>query len=248
MLGYPTASRELAEHNFIVKNFYVELPTKSNCLFYRQEEDFNNVSVSFTKDREHPKRLAMEDSKLAMMLTIPGVKELFEENDWAMEYEPNDYIMTPPLWNNIYKGALGEVVGCFLFERVFKIKLKEIVDPELFELFDFVLPGTNIYLDFKNWHEGYTEEKTGMLAKISQKAKKCNCKCVIAANIIAEKNWSVSEVDYEGVHILSLPYLVKMEPQGTRYDRYTWELIRRCVDEYKEDWNPSLEDTDGVHL
>ena len=234
VLRHPTASREVAEHNFIVKNFYVELPAKSNCLFYRQEEDFNNVSVSFTKNREHPQRLSMEDSKLVMMLTIPGVREFFMENGWAIEYEPNDYIMTPPLWNNIYKGALGEVVGCFLFERVIKIKPEEIVDPELFELFDFVLPGTNVYLDFKNWHEEYTVEKTGMLAKISQKAKKCNCRCVIVANIIAEKDWSISEVDYEGVHILSLPYLVKMEPRGICYDRHAWESVRRCVDEYKD--------------
>ena len=97
-----------------------------------------------------------------------------------------------------------------------------------------MLPGTNVYLDFKNWHEEYTEEKTGMLAKIAQKAKKCNCKCVIVANIIAEKDWSISEVDYEGVHILSLPYLVKMESRGICYDRHAWESVRRCVDEYKD--------------
>ncbi len=50
VLKYPTASKETAAQNFIIKNFYVELPEKRNYLFYRQEEDFNNVSVSFTRD------------------------------------------------------------------------------------------------------------------------------------------------------------------------------------------------------
>lgn len=234
VLRCPTASKETAEQNFIIKNFYVELPEKRNVLFYREEEDFNRVSVSFTRDREHQQRLSMEDSKLAMMLSIPGVRELFVKNGWATEYAPNDYIMTPPLWNNIYKGALGEVVGRYLFEKVLKTELEEIKDPELFELFDFVLPHTSIYLDFKNWHEGYTEDKMGMLSKISEKAKKCNCKCVIVANIIAENEWRISEVDYEEVHILSLPYLVKMEGQKICCDRAAWEAIRRCFDEYKD--------------
>lgn len=45
------------------------------------------------------------------MLRIPGVRSLFEKNGWACSFEVNDYLMTPALWNNIYKGALGEVVG-----------------------------------------------------------------------------------------------------------------------------------------
>lgn len=234
VLTCPTASKEDASNNFVIKNFYVELPEKNNYLFYRQEEDYNNVSVSFVKNKEHQKCLSMEESKLEIMMKIPGVKEFFIEKGWATEYRPNDFIMTPPLWNNIYKGALGEVVGCFLFEKVLKIKLEEITDPELFELFDYIIPQTSIYLDFKNWHEGYTEDNNGMLSKISEKAKKCNCKCVIVANIITENEWNISEVDYEGVHILSIPYLVKMQNENLYYDRVAWDAVRRCVDEYKD--------------
>ena len=234
VLKHPTASRETAAKNFIIKNFYVELPEKSNYLFYRQEEDYNNVSVSFTKNKEHQQCLSMEDSKLEMMMKIPGVRELFVEKGWATEYIPDNYIMTPPLWNNIYKGALGEVVGSFLFEKVLKIKLEEIFEPELFELFDYVIPQTSIYIDFKNWHEGYTEDNNVMLSKISEKAKKCNCKCVIVANIITENDWCISEVDYEGVHILTVPYLVKMLDEKIYCDRTAWDAIRRCVDEYKD--------------
>ena len=233
VLTYPTASKEEASNNFIIKNFYVELPRKGNVLFYRQEEDYNNILVSFAKNMEHPQCVSMENSKLDIMLKIPGVRELFEENEWATEYLPNDYIMCPTMGNNIYKGALGEVVGCLLFEKALRIKPEEITNPELFELFDFVIPETSVYIDFKNWHEGYTEDKEGVLSKIAEKAKKCNCKCVIVANIIAENDWHMSEVDYEGVHILSVPYLVKISDK-VYYDKEIWGAIRRCIDEYKD--------------
>ena len=233
VLKHPTASKETAAHNFIIKQFYAELKERSNFLYYRQEEDFNNVSVSFTRDKNHQQCLSMEESKLDIMLRIPGLRELFEKNRWATEYMPNHFIMTPPLWNNIYKGALGEVVGCFLFEKVLNIKPEEITNPELFELFDYRIPQTSIYLDFKNWHEGYTEDKTGMLSKISQKAKKCNCKCVIVANIVSETDWRISEVDYEGIHILSLPFLVQMKNQKIHADTGAWNAIKRCMNEYE---------------
>ena len=125
------------------------------------------------------------------------------------------------------------MVGCFLFEKVLNIKPEEITNPELFELFDYRIPQTSIYLDFKNWHEGYTEDKTGMLSKISQKAKKCNCKCVIVANIVSETDWRISEVDYEGIHILSLPFLVQMKNQKIHADTGAWNAIKRCMNEYE---------------
>ena len=55
VLTCPTVSKEDASNNFKIKNFYVELPEKNNYLFYRQEEDYNNVSVSFVKNKEHQK-------------------------------------------------------------------------------------------------------------------------------------------------------------------------------------------------
>lgn len=233
VLRLPTASNEVAASNFIIKNFYVELPEKSDHLYYCQDEDYNNVSVSFTKVDEHTNIVSKAEAKLLDMLLIPGVKEYFIENGWAIDYEPNDFIMTPTLWNNIYKGALGEVVGRFLFNRMLNILPEEITDPSIFELFDFYLPGTSIYIDFKNWHEGYTEDKEGILRKIASKAEKCGCNCVIVANIIAEHDWPISVVDYEGVHIVSIPYLVKKEGGTVSYNQKAWDKIRECAYEYR---------------
>ena len=232
-LCHPTASIEEAEKNFIIRNFYVRLPKAANGYYYSQEEDYNSVSVAFSQDREHSLIVSEKGTKLQKLLRIPGVKKLFESNGWATEFKVNDYIMAPPLWNNIYKGALGEVVGKYLLEKNLGVEVKEIENPEFFELFDFEIAESPVYVDFKNWQEGITEEKTEVIEKISRKAKKCGCKRVVVANIYAEGKWEISELDSKGVHIVSLPCLVRMDNEGLSYDKAAWNTLRRCVSEYK---------------
>lgn len=233
VLTSPTVSEEEARRNFIIKNFYVQLPTAGNQYFYYQQEDYNNVSVSFHSDKDHTLKVSEEGTKLADMLRIPGVTELFMTNGYATSFEPNDYIMTPPLWNNIYKGALGEVVGKYLLEKNLGVSVKEIEDPALFELFDYEIEGSSVYVDFKNWHEGVTEDKDTVLKKVSEKARKCECKCVVIANIYAEGQWDISDVQVDGIRIVSLPCLVKNTNGKLCFDKDAWDILRKCVDEFK---------------
>ncbi len=233
VLRHPTASKEDAGKNFIINNFYVQLEKPADYYYYSQEEDFNNVSVSFRQNKEHTLKVSEEGTKLQKMLRIPGVRALFEREGWASSFVVNDYIMTPPLWNNIYKGALGEVVGKFLLEKNLHITVKEIENPDIFELFDYEIESSSVYVDFKNWQEGTTEDKNTVIKKIAGKAAQCSCKCAIVANIYAEGNWDISEVDMEGVHIVSLPCLVKETDGILSYDKAAWDILRRCIDEYK---------------
>lgn len=234
VLKYPTASAEEASKNFIIKNFYVQLPEPADSYYYSQHEDYNNVSVVFKADKDHSQKVSQEGTKLNDMLRISGIPELFKANSWATDFQKNDYIMTPPLWNNIYKGALGEVVGKNLMERVLKLSVDDIEDTDLFELFDYKIAGCSIFVDFKNWHEGVTEDKQVMLEKIAQKAEKCNCKCVIVANVYSENDWEISEVDVHGVHIASLSSLAVESDGVIKMNTETWNVIRRCVDEYRD--------------
>ena len=234
VLVYPTASGEEASRNFIIKNYYARLPQKGNVLFYYQDSDYNNISISFRKDSQHENIVSEQGSKLDKMLRIPGVRELFETNGWACAYKENDYLMTPALWNNIYKGALGEVVGKFLFMKNFGVELEDIEDVALFELFDYKIPGTPIYVDFKNWHEGETTDRTAMLDKIARKAATCDCKCAIIANIIAEPRWEVSDTTVGGVRIITIPSLV-VDDNGNMVDNIkAMNSIRECISEYKD--------------
>jgi hypothetical protein len=229
----PTVSKEEAKSNFIIRNFYVQLPAPGDHYFYYQQEDYNNVSISFNQDKDHTMKVSAEGTKLQEMLRIPGVVDLFKANGYAVSFESNDYIMTPPLWNNIYKGALGEVVGKYLLEKNLHVFVKEIEDPGLFELFDYEIEGSSVYVDFKNWHEGVTEDKDAVIKKISEKAKKCGCECVVIANIYAEGQWDISDVMVDNIRIISLPCLVKNTNGQLFFDKEAWNLLRRCVDEFR---------------
>ena len=103
----------------------------------------------------------------------------------------------------------------------------------LFELFDFEIFGSSIYVDFKNWQEGVTEDKHKVINKIKDKAKECKCKCVVVANIMAEGKWDISEVDVGGIHIVSLPCLVRKINGKAYFEKEAWVVLKRCINEYK---------------
>ena len=45
VLTSPTMSEAEVSKNFVARNFYVRLPDKNNHLFYKQEEDYNNIQI-----------------------------------------------------------------------------------------------------------------------------------------------------------------------------------------------------------
>lgn len=93
-----------------------------------------------------------------------------------------------------------------------------------------------VYVDFKNWHEGETADRNQMLEKIARKGKKCGCRCAIIANIIAGDRWDTSDVEMEGVRIISIPALVKECNGSLSWNKEAWDVIRECVDgdKYKD--------------
>ena len=139
--------------------------------------------------------------------------------------------MCPSLFHNIYKGALGEVIGKYLFQRVLELDLKEIEDPEEFELFDYKL-NDHIYIDLKHWRESTVFDDDEMLDKIEKKAIKCNAKCVIVANILAENEWPVHCERLNNLVILEVPSLLKIVNNSLEYNGDAWNEIRRCINEF----------------
>lgn len=230
VLRAPTMDAEQLSKNFIAKNFYVEIPEKNNHLFYRQEEDYNNIEISFTKRKNFNLEVSDVASKLNILMSIPEIKTFFIKKGWATHFKTNDYIMSPALFNNIYKGALGEVVGRYLFWYVLKLEMEEISDPNLFELFDYKLVNFPIYLDFKNWHETTIFKDEDMLNKIESKAAKCSCRFVIIANIVSEKEWEIHRMERDDLTIIEIPSLLT-EKTTLTHNFKAWDEIRRCINE-----------------
>ena len=69
-----------------------------------------------------------------------------------------------------------------------------------------------------------------MLEKIARKGKKCGCRCAIIANIIAGDRWDTSDVEMEGVRIISIPAVVKECNGSLSWNKEAWDVIRECVD------------------
>ncbi len=231
VLTSPTASAEQAANNFIISNYYIQLPQKSDHLYYSQEEDYHKIKVSFT----HTHLTSMEENaantKLDRFMQFGGLREYFHSQRYATEFTPNDFIMSPALWNNIYKGALGEVVGRYLFETVLHISLEEITNPEHFELFDYQVPGLPVFVDFKNWHESTEMNWNEEVEKIRYKAEQCGCRLAIIANIMTQAHYQMKHFKKGNLEILLIPTLLYDDNDRIFLNREAFDKIWRCINE-----------------
>lgn len=178
VLQYPRAELETLEGNPIIRTYYIPLASDRRCYFYAQKGDFSEVILSFDQDKTQfaatlpeglsPSAVSEEEAHLAQILSYPGLKEHFIRHGWATEFGTGPYIMSPVLFQNIYKGALGEAAGKFILERELGLTLREIEDPEKFELFDFAADG-NIFFDFKHWKGNMQVEERPIRTKILKK-------------------------------------------------------------------------------
>ena len=86
------------------------------------------------------------------------------------------YILNPTAYNNLFKGALGEFVGKYIFETLFKLPLSRITDPEAYERADFFFAHDNsTAIDFKCYSNPKVE-KESLLEGIKKKAKALDIK------------------------------------------------------------------------
>lgn len=129
--------------------------------------------------------MSEKDSGLPTILKYPEMKSYFIENGYACSFEKKQYMMSPVLFHNIYKGALGEVAGMFILQRERGIQLHPIEDSEKFEFFDFIM-APDVYVDFKNWKFSYTQSREKAIAEIRRKMDNIGAKRVYIINVIAK--------------------------------------------------------------
>ena len=202
----PTLSRKNVEQNSQYQLVYMCAPGEITAYSYEQEGDYNkNINIKF--DGSLPQKMSEDEVHLKEIMQIPGVKALFEKHGYATSFVPNEFILTPPMFNNIYKGALGEVVGKYILEQYAGVTLQE-MPPEFFELFDYTL-GNGVYVDFKLWKEtmliSVEEEKKNVLEKLD----KCGGKRTVIINIMLDHNMQITSSD--SGRIIEIPYLYRLD-------------------------------------
>lgn len=229
-LLHPTLSeKEFNACDDLHQPFYVKAPKAINELWFKREGDYKEISVSFSF-KDGYESVSSQSARVEEMIRIPQVKELFIREKFPIQFKRNEYILCPPVFTNIYKGALGEYAGKSIFDSL-GIELEGISNPEHFELFDYKIKGSStIYVDFKHWnqHSAFLPRNGQKLQDhIFEKLKKANGKLALIINIFADKTdlrKSLTKTQDE-LKIIELPYL---------YDENTFEMNKEIFSIIKE--------------
>lgn len=232
-LQFPTLSSSKESSSFIAHNTYVRLPKPMSTIYYNQESDYNKVLVSFIKTKDYPYEVSSSAAKLDLLMKNQKLQTFFDRKGWATSFPCNDFILSPPLFNNIYKGALGEMSGRFLLWDYLGLNLTEIDDPEIFELFDYKIENTDIYIDFKNWHERTRFDNLEMLKKIHSKSESCKAKCVIVINVVSEQFTDPIRTNYGDLTVVQIPSIIDSNNPNKPIHKALDE-IKRCLDEFAD--------------
>lgn len=189
-----------------LKDYYFKFDDKYSGYSYhknsKQEfDDFNLVN----KFNSH--QVSDSDCCLSALLEIPEVYKKFEKEKYAMAFKRANYIMSQSLYQQVYKGALGEVVGKIILENGLGVDLEEIDDYTKYELFDYKLG--NVYFDFKHWDDFRIDHKK-YCDKIRKKLNKVKGeKCFIINLTVPRLTKYIKQEIEDGIYII--PFLINPE-------------------------------------
>lgn len=161
--------------------------------------DFKDVLVAKRLDYQPSKlfkyEVSLEDSRLSKLLRNDIVYNHWIKNGFSINWKINKSekyygMISPIVFNNIYKGALGEEVVKALFIEN-SIPISNIEGPKIYEKFDFVINENEkiIYIDVKNFsetsmHKDFANE--GLSEKLNKKINSLKPDCVAVINLIDE--------------------------------------------------------------
>ena len=94
----------------------------------REIEDFLHFLEKDGDDSLIPQKMDEAGSRLDVMLKVPGFREYMESHGYRTEFGNGRYVMTPAFYNNVYKGALGEIF-CEFFSKSLAIRFTESKTP-----------------------------------------------------------------------------------------------------------------------
>ena len=146
-------------------------------------EKSGRCKIEGEKDTFIISEVSETEARLEEILKFAGMKEFFERNGYATCFEKNMHMMSPGLFHNIYKGAIGEAAGRFILQKTMGLTLQPITDPERFEFFDYILK-QDVYIDFKHWKFTYMTDRQKIQQEIIRKMDAIGAKKVYIINLL----------------------------------------------------------------
>jgi hypothetical protein len=208
VLYQPGIAKE-SECNINWSNIYLHLLNPDNSYYFSHENDYDDIEVFFTDDygKREIKEVSERTARLLELMKIDSFYKLFTDSGWATTFPKSKLMLTPPMFNNIYKGALGEVCGKHIFQNLLNIPLLELNVDE-FELFDFKTE-QNVYIDFKLWNDRVAVKANEIIEKICEKMKIVEAEKVFVINILGSSNTPFIPIPSFDGKIIEIPYLCK---------------------------------------
>lgn len=233
VLKYPTLSIEQFNSYIetdltqnIWQKIYIPLEDNANALSYHQEDDYKTVKLNTGNYR-------VSDISLKQLMQLDVLREYFIQQGYALTFQKNNYILAPIIFNNIYKGALGEVIGKCLLENK-GVQLSELPE-EIFEKFDYCNQTNEVFIDFKHWHNERVNnrEREADMDNICKKIafikeKGFNFKRLLLINTLAEENSDIENMTYSvDKSIVTVRYLIKQKSLTICEDTL-FEIAKLC--------------------
>lgn len=191
---------------------YIELPKEDSC-YYQRKNEFGIIEVSFQKAVGYSP-VNEDEVMLPDILKIPEVRDYFVKEGYAVEFKKARFMLAYNVLKQIYQGALGEVVGRYILQKILlngmDLPFKEMPE-QLYEKFDNMIVD-GFYIDFKLWRGTYDPSYEVQLKKIRAKLRETNPKKVLYVNILKPNNMSVKPYMEASVDpILAIPYLYDLQ-------------------------------------
>lgn len=208
VLRQPAIAKE-SECNPNWNPIYLKLPKAAYSYRYSETNDYRDIEVFFSEQygKKEVKEVSQRTARLSDLMKIDILHQLFINSGWATAFPESELILTPPMFNNIYKGALGEVCGKHIFEKLLKIDLLELNVDE-FERFDFQTD-QNIYVDFKFWNDHVVVKADELIDKIRDKMAAVGADRIFVINILGTSNTNFRPTISSDRKIVEVPYLCK---------------------------------------
>jgi len=216
LLKNPTVKDKLAINNdYEFGMCYESFPDKystTKSYYYLQKDDYNDIEISLEKESGYIE-LSLKSALLDVIGNTKELHKCIEENNICLDFKYSN-LMIPVAFNNLYKGALGEVLGKYLIEKYcdgINLLAFDINVGDEYERFDYKAENGKCYFDFK-YYSQLTLENT-MSKEITTKANNKlsempKAKKAVIINIFAQLDNYKSKKCYYDKDVMIVPFLI----------------------------------------
>lgn len=194
---------------------YIELPEPNNKYYFIQHDyskEYPELPL-YSFNKEYGYELISEESALLhKIIKIPGVKDYFLKNAYAIHFKKGKYILSNSMIKQVYQGALGEVVGRVILKNkilsLMNLKFEDL-PPNIYELFDNKID--DIYFDFKNWSGSRNPNYEEEIVKVRKKFDKAKARNLIIVNLLKPPINVKPYLDTLDGALLVIPFLYDLD-------------------------------------